>query len=74
MKELLSHNSEIYRLLAIEPDEEIFNCINEFWDFDQDSKDLYGSWVSMVETAFGNNSDLKDIPIRNLLESNAKPY
>lgn len=74
VKELLSHNSEIYRLLAIEPDEEIFNCINEFWDFDQDSKDLYGSWVSMVETAFGNNSDLKDIPIRNLLESNAKPY
>ena len=74
VKELLSHNSEIYRLLAIEPDEEIFNCINEFWDFDQDSKDLYGSWVSMVETAFGNNGDLKDIPIRNLLESNAKPY
>jgi hypothetical protein len=74
VKELLAHNEKIHKLLEIEPDDEIIDCVNEFWDFDYNSNDLYGSWISMIETAFSKNDDLKDIPIRELLESNAKPF
>ena len=48
--------------------------IHDFWDFVYDPKDLYNSWLSMLETSFKENPQLSFVPIRKLLEEEAKPY
>ena len=71
--ELLQRNELIQKLLS-NPDEDLERGIVEFWDFQYDQNNLYGSWINMVEKTFKNNPNLSNINIRSYLESNAKPY
>lgn len=71
--ELLQRNELIKKLLA-DPDEDLKRGIEEFWDFEYDRKNLYMSWINMVENTFHTNPKLKNIEIRLYLETNAKPY
>lgn len=71
--EILKNHNRIKALLY-HPDEDILMGIHDFWDFKYDANDLYGSWLQMIESCFKNNPQLSFIPIRGLLEENAKPY
>ncbi len=51
------------------PDIDILEDIDDYWDFKYDENDYYSSWLIMVERAFKSNPKLKDIPIRRLIEN-----
>lgn len=53
------------------PDYKLIKSIEEFWDFDYDKNDLYNSWLNMIERKFFSQEELKHIPIRKLIESDA---
>lgn len=73
VKEILA-NQDTIKFLLHHPDEGIMMGIHDFWDFPYDSNDLYNSWLCMIESCFKLNKELEFVPIRELLESNAKPY
>lgn len=53
------------------PSFQLMQNIEDFWDFIYDKKNLYSSWVAMIEHKFNSQKELKHIPIRHLIESNA---
>ncbi|MBP7857340.1 MAG: hypothetical protein KAZ98_05655 [Prevotella sp.] len=71
--ELLKNHDQIKALLH-HPDEDILRSISDYWDFSYKRADLYGSWLAMIEDCFQNNPQLSFVPIRELLEKNAKPF
>lgn len=73
VQEILN-NQDTIKALLYHPDEDILMGIHDFWDFDYDANDLYGSWLDMIESCFDENPQLSFVPIRELLENNAKPY
>lgn len=73
VQEILN-NQERIKSLLLSPDEDLLMGIHDFWDFVYDPKDLYNSWLSMLETSFKENPQLSFVPIRKLLEEEAKPY
>lgn len=73
VEELLKNHSRIKALLY-HPDEDILMGIQDYWDFDYDKNDLYGSWLDMVVQCFFQNPQLAYVPIRELLENDANPY
>jgi hypothetical protein len=73
IQEILLHLDTIKKLLN-NPDDELWKAIEDYWDFDYDQTNLYDSWLMMLEKTFKSNSDLSFIPIKDLIEKNAKPY
>lgn len=73
VKELLRCHEQIKYILR-NPDEDIIRGIHDFWDFTFDEDDYYNSWLNMVEECFKLNPTLSFIPIRELLDSDAKPF
>lgn len=71
--EILKYHDMIKALLY-HPDEDIILGIQEYWDFNYDNTDLYGSWLNMVETCFKESKRYSYVPIRKLLVEQAKPY
>lgn len=72
VEEILKYHKRIKALLC-HPDEEILWGIQDYWDFKYNKYDLYDSWLNMVESCFRVNPQLAEVPIRSLLEDNAKP-
>lgn len=68
VKRLLEYRYLIYSLLA-HPDSDLLTDIKEYWSFNYHIDNLYASWICMIEDVFKQNPDLKDIEIRDLLES-----
>lgn len=73
VKELLRCHEQIKYILR-NPDEDIIRGIHDFWDFAFDEDNYYNSWLNMVEECFKLNPTLSFIPIRELLDSDAKPF
>lgn len=46
--------------------------IEEFWNFKYNRDDLYASWLNMIENKFNSQKELKNIPIRKLIEMEVK--
>lgn len=65
--ELLNRSGAVKELLN-NPDEVLLRDIEDFWDFKYDKKDLYNSWLARLENAFICSNELKEIPIRKLIE------
>lgn len=70
VKRILDYREGIEALLT-HPDSDIIADINEYWDSSCDTCSYYPLWISIVEEHFKANSDLKDIPIRKLIEEGA---
>ena len=73
VKRLLEYREQIESLLK-HPDENLLRDIKEYWDDKNEKLDLLNRWKLLVEKAFRDNPDLKEIPILELIESEAKPY
>ena len=54
-----------------DPDYMLMKSIEEFWDSKYDRNNLLSSWVNMIEDKFKSQAELKDIPIRELIEMEA---
>lgn len=67
-------NLDRIKILLNDPDEDLWKGIEDYWDFDYDENNLYESWLNMLETTFKANSNLVFVPIRELVEREAKPY
>lgn len=68
--ELLNSAPRIKKLLKI-PDYKLMKSIENFWDFKYDKNNLYSSWLSTIENKFNSQIELRDIPIRKLIEQEA---
>lgn len=55
------------------PDDDIYESIADHWEFKYDRNNLYESWIEMIEQKFKSQNNLKDIPIRELIQRNAIP-
>ena len=53
------------------PDYMLMKSIEEFWNFKYDRSNLFSSWINMIEKKFKSQKELKDIPIRELIEMEA---
>ena len=49
----------------------LMKSIEEFWNFKYDRSNLFSSWINMIEKKFKSQKELKDIPIRELIEMEA---
>ncbi|KGF17757.1 hypothetical protein HMPREF1640_06280 [Prevotella sp. S7-1-8] len=65
---LLRRVDEIKSLLD-NPDKDLLQDISDYWDFEYNETDLFGSWVNMLEEQFKGNAELKKINIRKLIYS-----
>lgn len=68
--DLLNLLPRIKKLLN-DSDYQLMKSIEEFWDFEYDKKNLYFSWLDMMERKFKSQEELKNIPIRELIETDA---
>lgn len=68
--DLLNLLPRIKKLLN-DSDYQLMKSIEEFWDFEYDKKNLYSSWLDMMERKFKSQEELKNIPIRELIETDA---
>lgn len=68
--ELLNSAPRIKKLLKT-PDYKLMKSIEDFWDFKYDKNNLYSSWLSTIENKFNSQIELRDIPIRKLIEQEA---
>ena len=68
--DLLNSLPRINKMLN-NPDYMLMKSIEEFWDSKYDRNDLLASWVNMIEDKFKSQEELKDIPIRELIEMEA---
>lgn len=73
VKRLLEYREQIESLLK-HPDENLLRDIKEYWDDKNEKLDLLNRWKLLVEKAFRDNPDLREIQILKLIESEAKPY
>lgn len=69
--ELINKIPYIKKYLA-NPDEELIDSIEEFWDFKYNHNDLFSSWLKQLEVAFKKNPTLCEVPIRKLIEKITK--
>ncbi|MBO5601090.1 MAG: hypothetical protein J5957_00595 [Prevotella sp.] len=65
--ELLENILKIKKLLD-DPDIDLIQDIKEYWDFDFDNNNLFEVWVKEIEKHFNNNTTLKNVPIKSLIE------
>ncbi len=72
VKRLLEYREQIESLLK-HPDENLLRDIKEYWSDKNEELDFLKRWKLLVEKAFKDNSELKDIPILELIETEAKP-
>ncbi len=63
---LLKYKDDIKYLLN-HPDMDIIEDIEDYWGPNHDKNNYYSLWVDMVERAFGENPELKDVDIRKYL-------
>lgn len=68
--DLLNTLPRIKKILK-DPDYQLIKSIEEFWSFKYNRNDLYSSWLNMIEKKFNSQDELKDIPIRDLIEAEA---
>ena len=68
--DLLNSLPRIKKMLK-DPDYMLMKSIEEFWDSKYDRNNLLSSWVNMIEDKFKSQAELKDIPIRELIEMEA---
>lgn len=73
VRRLLEYHKQIEYLLK-HPDADLLKDIKEYWDFPYEHQELYDTWKSLMVRAFKGNPELKDIPIRTLIETCAQPF
>lgn len=66
LKNLYEAIPNIIELLQ-NPDKELMNDINDFWEFNYDKHNLLNSWIKIMEYIFIDHEDFDGINIRNLI-------